>query len=77
VAAPVLRLRELNRATLARQMLLERKPLSPRSVIETLVGMQAQWPAAPYVGIWTRVSAFRREELERELASYDEHAGPN
>ena len=31
--------------------------------------MQAQWPPAPYVGIWTRTTSFRREALERELAS--------
>jgi hypothetical protein len=65
----VLTRRELNRATLARQLLLERKRLSPKAVIERLVGMQAQWPAAPYVGIWTRTTSFRRETLERELAS--------
>ncbi len=65
----VLTLRELNRATLARQLLLERKRLSPAAVIERLVGMQAQWPPAPYVGIWTRTSGFRRETLERALAS--------
>ena len=64
----VLTLRELNRATLARQLLLERKRLSPTAVIERLVGMQAQWPSAPYVGIWTRTTSFRREALERELA---------
>jgi hypothetical protein len=69
LAEPVLTLRELNRATLARQLLLERKKLSPTAVIERLVGMQAQWPAAPYVGIWTRTTGFRRETLERELAS--------
>jgi Winged helix DNA-binding domain len=60
--------RELNRATLARQLLLQRKRLSPKAVIERLVGMQAQWPQAPYVGIWTRTTSFRRETLERELA---------
>ena len=65
----VLTLRELNRATLARQLLLEPKRLSPTAVIERLVGMQAQWPPAPYVGIWTRTTSFRREALERELAS--------
>ena len=64
----VLTLRELNRATLARQLLLERKRLSPTAVIERLVGMQAQWPRAPYIGIWTRTTSFRREALERELA---------
>ena len=64
-----LTLRELNRATLARQLLLQRKRLSAPAVIEHLAGMQAQWPPAPYVGIWTRSSNFKREVLERELAS--------
>jgi len=68
VAERVLTRRELGRATLARQLLLERKRLSPTAVIERLVGMQAQWPSAPYVGIWTRATSFRRETLERELA---------
>jgi hypothetical protein len=68
VTERVLTLRELNRATLARQLLLERKRLSPTQVIERLVGMQAQWPPAPYLGIWTRTTSFRREALERELA---------
>jgi hypothetical protein len=68
VAERVLTLRELNRATLARQLLLERRRLSPITVIERLVGMQAQWPRAPYVGIWTRTTSFRRQTLERELA---------
>src|ERR671923_1720308 len=68
MADRVLTLRDLNRATLARQLLLERKRLSPTAVIERLVGMQAQWPSAPYVGIWTRTTSFRRETLERALA---------
>lgn len=67
MAERVLTLRELNRATLARQLLLERKRLSPTAVIERLVGMQAQWPSAPYVGIWTRTTSFRHQTLEREL----------
>jgi DNA glycosylase AlkZ-like len=69
VTERVLSLRELNRATLARQLLLERKRLAPTAVIERLVGMQAQWPSAPYVGIWTRTTGFRREALESHLAS--------
>jgi hypothetical protein len=69
VAEAVLTLRQLNRATLARQLLLERKRLSPTAVIERLVGMQAQWPQAPYVGIWTRTTSFRRETLERQLVA--------
>ena len=67
MAERVLTLRELNRATLARQILLERKRLSSKALIERLVGLQAQWPSAPYVGIWTRTTGFRREALEREL----------
>ena len=63
----VLTLRELNRATLARQVLLERKRLSVTALIERLVGLQAQWPPAPYVGIWTRTPGFRRESLESAL----------
>jgi hypothetical protein len=69
VTGRVLTLRELSRATLARQLLLERAPLPPAAVIEHLVGMQAQWPPAPYVGIWTRTDGFRAEALERELRS--------
>jgi hypothetical protein len=65
----VLTVRELNRATLQRQVLLERKRLAPKALIERLVGMQAQWPSAPYVGIWTRTTNFRPETLERELVS--------
>jgi len=67
VAERVLTLHELNRATLARQLLLERKRLSPLKVIEHLVGMQAQWPSAPYLGIWSRTTSFRPKTLEREL----------
>ena len=68
MAERILTERELNRATLARQLLLGRKRLSPTAVIERLVGMQAQWPSAPYLGIWTRTTSFRRETLERALA---------
>ena len=64
----VLTLRELNRATLARQLLLERKRLPVAAAVERLVGLQAQWPPAPYVGLWTRVAGFKRAALERELA---------
>jgi winged helix DNA-binding protein len=63
----VLTAAELRRATLARQLLLERKKLSPLAVIERVVGMQAQWAPAPYVGIWTRAEGFKRDTLERAL----------
>ena len=66
-----LTLRELNRATLARQSLLERRRSSPLAAIERLVGMQAQWPPAPYVGLWTRLEGFRRSTLERAVLRGD------
>ncbi|HEV2217118.1 MAG TPA: winged helix DNA-binding domain-containing protein [Candidatus Dormibacteraeota bacterium] len=69
MAERVLTLRELNRAALDRQLLLQRKRLSPVALVERLVGIQAQWPSAPYVGMWSRIASFRRESLERELAS--------
>jgi len=65
----VLTLRELNRATLARQFLLERRKLSALGAIERLAGMQAQWPQAPYVGLWTRIPGFQRDTLERAIRS--------
>jgi len=59
----VLGLRELNRATLARQMLLERETLPVPAAIERLVGLQAQLAQPPYVGLWTRLRDFRRDDL--------------
>jgi hypothetical protein len=63
----VLTRRELNRATLARQLLLERRRIGLVPAVERLAGLQAQWAPAPYVGLWTRVEGFRREALERAL----------
>jgi hypothetical protein len=59
----VLSRRALNRAYLARQMLLERASLPAEAAIERLVGMQAQVPADPYIGLWTRLIDFRTDEL--------------
>lgn len=63
----VLTLRELNRATLARQLLLERRRLTVVRALERVAGLQAQWAPAPYVGLWTRVAEFKRAALERAL----------
>jgi len=61
--------RELNRATLARQLLLQRSPMSALQAIEHLVGMQAQAPFAPYYGLWSRLDGFTGDELSDLLTS--------
>ncbi|GHG51151.1 hypothetical protein GCM10017567_87470 [Amycolatopsis bullii] len=60
--------RALNRALLARQHLLERSSLPVPAMLGHLVGMQAQAPLAPYVGLWTRLDRFRPEDLASLLS---------
>jgi hypothetical protein len=62
---PTLSRRALNRATLARQFLLEREPLPVLDAIERLGGMQSQAPLAPYVGLWSRLTGFSPDDLSR------------
>lgn len=56
-------LRDLNRATLARQLLLVRAKTTPLAAIEQLAGLQAQVPRPPFLGLWTRVANFERADL--------------
>ena len=64
-------LRELNRATLARQGLLERADVKPVQMIERLAGLQAQEPKPPFIGLWTRIDDFQAQDLRDALASGD------
>lgn len=59
--------RALNRALLARQLLLERSPLSIVDALEQVGGLQTQYSPSGYVGLWTRLASFRREELTAAL----------
>ena len=70
VDAPVLSIRELNRATLARQLLLQRVKLDAVTAIERIAALQAQWSPSPYVALWTRLLGFRREELWSALEAH-------
>jgi hypothetical protein len=63
VATETLTLRAINRATLARQMLLAREPVSTVDAIEALLGLQAQEPKPPFTALWSRVAGFERDAL--------------
>jgi Winged helix DNA-binding domain len=66
-AERVLTARELNRALLARQLLLERTTASLPRALERVGGIQAQYAPSVYVGLWSRVEGFSRRDLDRAL----------
>ena len=67
VPASVLGRRVLNRATLARQMLLQRAELSVSEAVAALVGLQAQTTHSWYVGLWTRLEGLEPEAVGKQL----------
>jgi hypothetical protein len=67
-AHPRLTRGQLNRATLARQLLLERADLDVVAATERIGGLQAQEPASPHIGLWTRLAGFQPADLDRALA---------
>ena len=63
----VLSERELNRTLLARQLLLERRKVALPRALERVGGIQAQYAPSMYIGLWSRLAGFRREQLTRAL----------
>jgi hypothetical protein len=67
MAARILTRRALNRALLARQMLLERVDATIPDAVEQVGGLQTQYAPSGYVGLWSRLAGFRREALTEAL----------
>lgn len=64
----VLDRRRLGRATLARQLLLERDAVDLTPAVESIGGLQAQEPASPFIALWARLAGFKSGSLDRALA---------
>ena len=64
---PILTQRALNRALLARQLLLERSSAGIVDAVEQVGGLQTQYAPSGYVGLWTRLARFERADLTRAL----------
>lgn len=61
--------RQLNRATLARQMLLRREPVGVVDAVRRVAAIQAQEPASPYLALWNRIEGFDPAELDRAFTA--------
>jgi hypothetical protein len=64
----ILTKRQLNRALLARQLLLERSTLAIPAALEAVGGLQTQYAPSGYIGLWSRLAGFRRDQLTEALA---------
>ncbi len=60
---------QLNRATLARQLLLRRERLEVTAAVHRVVALQAQEAASPYLALWNRVTAFDPADLDGAFAN--------
>lgn len=69
--ADAITVRDLNRATLARQLLLERADVGVVEAVERLAGLQAQEPRPPFLGLWTRLDGVAREDVVRAVEGRD------
>ncbi len=67
MATRTLTQRELNRALLARQLLLERVKMPLPRALERIGEIQAQYAPSMYIGLWTRLQGFERDALTRAL----------
>jgi Winged helix DNA-binding domain len=67
MAAGTLTVRDLNRALLARQLLLERSRLPLVRALERVGGIQAQYAPSSYIGLWSRLDGFALDRLTRAL----------
>jgi hypothetical protein len=60
--------RQLNRATLGRQLLLRREPLSVVGGVRRIVALQAQEAASPYIALWNRLAHFDPADVDAAFA---------
>lgn len=67
MAERVLTTRQINRAVLARQLLLERSALTPERAVEQVACLQTQYAPAGYVGLWSRLAGFEKPQLTAAL----------
>lgn len=63
--------RELNRSTLARQLLLQRETLAVGDAVRRVVALQAQQAASPYLALWNRLTGFDAADLDTAFAGHE------